>query len=187
MNQIPRIRWLPDRLSRDSEYQSSMFHYYTGITRVAKNLLAEIVEGMFLNEHDKLFILKEMKKHAIDTWDTIQQGDYKSFGEKIARTWELNKRIDADTTNPKIETILKKIDDLSIGYKLAGACGGDCLFIVAKDPEAAMLIKKKLGDSPPNSRARFVDMSISQRGLKVSRRKFILYLSIYMLLYYGDI
>ena len=56
---------------------------------MAKNLLAEIVEGMFLNEHEKLSILREMEKHAIDTWDVIQQGD--------SRTWTLNKRIDTDT------------------------------------------------------------------------------------------
>jgi len=40
---------------------------------------------------------------------------------------------------------------------------------VAKDPEAAMRIKQILKESPPNPRARFVDMSISKTGLQISR------------------
>ena len=174
--QVPRIRWLPDKIFSEPEFKASMLLYYTGITRVAKNLLAEIVEGMFLNEHGRLAILREMEKHAIDTWDVIQQGDYVEFGRKIARTWELNKRIDADTTNPQIEAIVSKIEDFSLGYKLAGAGGGGYLFIVAKDPEAAVRIKRTLSDAPPNARARFVDMSISREsnggghgGLQISR------------------
>ncbi len=62
-DQNPRIRWLPDKLFTDPEYQFSMLLYYTGITRVARNLLAEIVEGMFLKEHERLSVLKEMKQH----------------------------------------------------------------------------------------------------------------------------
>lgn len=50
--QAPDIRWLPDYLFTKPEYKDSMLLYYTGITRVAKNILSEIVEGMFLNRHN---------------------------------------------------------------------------------------------------------------------------------------
>ena len=51
------------------------------------------VEGMFLNEHERLSVLKEMKQHTIDTWEVIQQGNYEAYARKIARTWDLNKRM----------------------------------------------------------------------------------------------
>ncbi|MCF6335093.1 MAG: hypothetical protein L3J12_05080 [Spirochaetales bacterium] len=124
---------------------------------------------MFLNEHNRLSVLKEMKQHAISTFEVIQQGSYEAYARKIAHTWELNKRIDADTTNPEIESIISKIDDLSIGYKLPGAGGGGYLYICAKDPGAARLIRKRLEENPFNPRARFVDMKISNTGLEVSR------------------
>lgn len=168
-NQTPRIRWLPDRLFIEPEYHASQLLYYTGITRVAKNLLAEIVEGMFLNEHDRFSVLKELKRHAIDTWEAIQQGDYEAYGRKIARSWELNNLLDSGTSNPEIESIIGQIDDLSIGYKLPGAGGGGYLYIAAKDPEAARLIRRRLEENPPNPRARFVDMSISGKGMQISR------------------
>ncbi|MCD6120920.1 MAG: hypothetical protein J7K04_03710 [Spirochaetales bacterium] len=46
---------------------------------------------------------------------------------------------------------------------------GGYLFIVAKGPDAAAAIKRVLNESPPNPRARFVDMSISRHGLQISR------------------
>lgn len=167
--QIPKIRWLPDRLFQESEYSSSMLLYYTGITRVAKSLLTDIVEGMFLNEKDRLMVLKEMKHHTLDTREAIQLGNFELFGKKIARSWILNNRLDADTSNQEIEKIISIIDDLSIGYKLPGAGGGGYLYIVAKDPDAARKIKKRLEQNPPNPRARFVQMRISEKGMQVSR------------------
>lgn len=168
-NQIPRLRWLPDNIFTDPASQASMLLYYTGITRVAKNLLAEIVEGMFLNEQEKLTVLKDMKHHALDTWEAIQLGNYTNYGEKIAKTWNQKNQLDADTSNPAIESIIRKIDDLSLGYKLPGAGGGGFLYICAKDPQAASIIKKRLLEEPTNPRSRFVDMKISRSGLQISR------------------
>ena len=168
-NQMPVVKWLADRLFSDPSYKSSQLLYYTGITRVAKNLLSEIVEGMFLNEKDRLSVLKDIGYHAQEMYNVIQQNDYYRYGKSILRTWELNKLLDAGTSNPLIESVISRIDDLSIGYKLPGAGGGGYLYIVAKDPEAAGRIKRILNDNPPNSRARFVDMKISSTGLEVSR------------------
>ena len=41
--------------------------------------------------------------------------------------------------------------------------------MVAKDPEAAVKIRAILTQNPPNSCARFVDMTLSDKGLQVSR------------------
>ena len=168
-NQSPDIRWLPDFLFTRPEYKDSMLLYYTGITRVAKNILSEIVEGMFLNRHETYEVIKQLKKHAEDTYNTIQRGRYEDFGRKIARSWSLNKRLDSGTNNEHIQSIIDLIDDYCIGYKLPGAGGGGFLYIAAKDPEAAVRIRKILTERPPNKRARFVDMDISQTGLQISR------------------
>lgn len=168
-NQTPKVRWLPDRLFTAPEYRACSVLYYTGITRIAKQLLVEIVEGMFLNERKRVSILEEMKQHALDTFEVIQRCDHGAFGRNIAQTWELNKRLDAATSNAEIEVILQRVGDLALGYKLPGAGGGGFLYIVAKDPEAARRIRRRLEEHPPNPRARFVEMAISQQGLQISR------------------
>jgi hypothetical protein len=41
--------------------------------------------------------------------------------------------------------------------------------MVAKDPEAAGRIKQTLTAAQPNANARFVEMTLSKKGLQVSR------------------
>ena len=57
--------------------------YYTGITRTAKEILREIVRGMFLNARDRLEVLGELGRHADFTADVIQRNDWEGLGEAI--------------------------------------------------------------------------------------------------------
>ena len=50
-----------------------------------------------------------------------------------------------------------------------GAGGGGYLYMVAKDPEAAARIRQTLTAARPNANARFVEMTLSKKGLQVSR------------------
>lgn len=167
--QCPLVRWLPDFMFTEPEYQKSHLLYYTGITRTAKNILAEIVRGMFLNSTEHLEMLNEMKAHAMDMFEAIQRGNFEDYGRLVAKTWAQNKKLDRGTNPESVESIIRKIDDYCLGYKLPGAGGGGYLYMVAKDSEAAARIKNILMDNPPNSCARFVDMRLSDKGLKVSR------------------
>ncbi|MBO4754200.1 MAG: bifunctional fucokinase/L-fucose-1-P-guanylyltransferase [Bacteroidales bacterium] len=167
--QQPLVRWLPDTLFTSPDYAPCHLLYYTGITRTAKGILAEIVRGMFLNETERLDILAEMKQHALDLYDVIQRGDFELMGRLIRKTWNQNQRIDSGTNPPAVQAITQKIDDLCLGYKLPGAGGGGYLYMVAKDDEAAARVRKTLQASPPNNKARFVEMTLSQKGLEISK------------------
>lgn len=168
-NQNPSVRWLPEYLFTDPQYQACHLLYYTGITRTAKNILAEIVQGMFLNSTTHLRLLSEMKTHALDMFDAIQCGNFETYGKLIAKTWEQKKALDSGTNPPAVEELIAQIKDYALGYKLPGAGGGGYLYIVAKDPEAALLIRKQLTASPRNPNARFVEMGLSDKGLQISR------------------
>ena len=169
MNQSPLVRWLPDFLFTGTEYQKCHLLYYTGITRTAKGILAEIVRGMFLNSTDHLRLLGQMKAHALDLYDAIQCGNFDEMGRLVGKTWQQNKALDAGTNPPAIEAIIRQVADYCLGYKLPGAGGGGYLYMIAKSPEAAARIRSILTQNPPNACARFVDMSLSDKGFQVSR------------------
>lgn len=168
-HQQPIVRWLPDTLFTAPEYQKLHLLYYTGITRTAKGILAEIVRGMFLNSGTHLSLLTQMKQHALDLYETIQRGDFDQMGRLIGKTWEQNQALDLGTNPIGVQAITRQIDDLCLGYKLPGAGGGGYLYMVAKDEEAAARIKTILRSNPPNDKARFVDMTLSQKGLEISK------------------
>ena len=168
-DQSPQVRWLPNDLWLQPEFRSCHLLYYTGITRTAKQILAEIVRRMFLNHGDELALLREMKEHTMEMYEAIQQNDFMRMGLLMRRTWEQNQQLDSGTNPPAVRALTDLVDDLCLSYKLPGAGGGGYLYMIAKDPEAAARIKQMLNTHSPNKNARFVEMTLSTTGLQISR------------------
>ena len=167
--QNPQVRWLPTDLWTQPEYRPCHLLYYTGITRTAKSILAEIVRRMFLNHGDELRLLRQMKAHTLDMYEAIQQNDFVRMGQLVRKTWTQNQLLDSGTNPESVEALTRLVDDLCLGYKLPGAGGGGYLYMIAKDPEAAARIKQILTDNSPRKNARFVEMDLSTKGLQISR------------------
>ena len=167
--QTPLVRWLPEHLFTDSEYRKCHLLYYTGLTRTAKGILAEIVKGMFLNSTEHLELLRQMKQHALDMHDAIQRNSYEEMARLVGVSWKQNQALDSGTNPPAVQAVIDRIADLCYGYKLPGAGGGGYLYMAAKDEEAAARIRRILNENRPNDKARFVEMALSGRGLEVSR------------------
>lgn len=168
-DQSPQVRWLPNDLWTQPEYRACHLLYYTGITRTAKSILAEIVRRMFLNHHAELNLLREMKAHTMEMYEAIQRNDFQQMGQLVRKTWQQNQALDSGTNPSEVAALTSLIDDLCLGYKLPGAGGGGYLYMIAKDPEAAARIKQILGEHRQNKNARFVEMSLSTTGLQISR------------------
>lgn len=164
LTQVPTVRWLPAEF-----IDERVVLYYTGITRVAADILREIVRKMFLNGRDTLELLNELGHHATATADALQRQDWNALGGAIATSWELNQRLDAGTNPPSVQAILDQVGDYLAGAKLLGAGGGGFMLFVAKDAEAARRLRAKLTGHPPNAKARFVDLRVSATGLQVTR------------------
>lgn len=167
--QTPEVSWLSDNMFTDPQYQPCHLLYYTGITRTAKKILAEIVRGMFLYDTDRLQLLGEMKEHAHDVAQTIMRGNFTQLGSLVGKTWHQNQLLDSGTNPTQVQSIIDKVQDLCLGLKLPGAGGGGFLYMIAKDPSAALRIREILNSERPNERARFVEMSMSRSGLQISR------------------
>jgi galactokinase/mevalonate kinase-like predicted kinase len=167
--QSPQIKWLPDSLFTDPVNKNRILLYYTGITRIAKSILAEIVRGMFLNSASHLALLEELKYHAENTCETISSKDFEGLGKNIHRSWQLNQKLDAGTNTPEIQKIINRISPWIVGHKLLGAGGGGFMLIFAKDEKSAGLIKQELAANPVNERARIVEFSLSKTGLQVTK------------------
>jgi len=168
--QEPLIRRLPSDLFTDPQYAPCHLLFYTGITRTAKDILAEIVRRMFLNHGEQIGLLREMKNHTMEMYDAIQRDDFARMGRLVRRTWQQNMTLDHGTNPPGVDAITRLVDDLCLGYKLPGAGGGGYLYMIAKEPEAAGRIRHILTtDSSLPANSRMVEMSLSHQGLQITR------------------
>ncbi len=167
--QKPTLRWLPHHLFGQEYANRSILLYYTGLTRLAKNILAEIVRGIFLNAPSHLSIIADIAANAEYAGAAVQTCDYPMLLAAIRNSWLLNQRLDAGTNPPAVRQILDAVQDYAAAAKLLGAGGGGFLLLLAKDPEAAARMKHTLTQHPPNPRARFVDFTLSDAGLQLTR------------------
>lgn len=169
--QRPAVRWLPEHLFQEgSPSKRSMLLYYTGLTRLAKNILQEIVRGMFLNARRVREPLAEIGDNAGRVCDAVATGDYAALCLAVDRSWRLNQALDSGTNPPPVQAILDTVAGAGLAAaKLLGAGGGGYLLMLAEDERAAQAIRQRLTERPPNPRARFVDFSLSETGLRVTR------------------
>ncbi len=169
LQQRPTLRWLPDHLLGQAFANETVLLYYTGLTRLAKSILYEIVRGIFLNSPSHLAIMEQIGANAELAFNAIQRSDFDGMAEAIQAAWELNKRLDSGTNPPAVEAILGQVRDYVSAAKLLGAGGGGYLLMIAKDKGAASRIREVLTAHPPNTRARFVEYELSSTGLQLTR------------------
>ena len=169
MSQLASIRWLPAEFFNEPELKARSMLYFTGITRVAHDVLGEIVRGMFLNDPKRLSILGPIAENSNACFDAVQRSDVSAFSQSIARSWDLNQQLDVGTNPPVVQELISRISPYLSSFKLSGAGGGGFLYMIAKDVEQAQLLRRELDNNPPNALARFVGMSLSPTGLRVTK------------------
>ncbi len=169
LSQEPEIQWLPHDFLGPGSANSRVLLYYTGLTRTAHDLLAEIVRGMFLNDRKRLAVLEEIGWNASFASKAIQKNDWDGICESVRRSWLLNQGIDAGTNPPAVQAIIEAAGDGLAAGKLLGAGGGGYMLMLAHDEAAGAAIKNRLRTNPPNQQARFVDLSVSESGFQVTR------------------
>jgi galactokinase/mevalonate kinase-like predicted kinase len=166
--QIPTVRHLPAGLLGAGAANRSVLLYYTGLTRLAKGILQEIVHDMALGRCGTMRTLDLIRRNAWALEQATQEADAAGLRRCIARSWDLNRRLDPATTNPEIGRIIAACGPGLAASKLLGAGGGGYMLMCARDAAAGAEIRARLEARPPNARARFIDFQVSEQALEVT-------------------
>jgi fucokinase len=142
--------------------------YYTGITRLAKNILRQVVGKYLDRDHYAMSILKQIRQAALEGAEVMGSKDFAQFGRVLGASWELNKQLDPDSTNKSVEALFERISPLVYGAKLLGAGGGGFVLMACKSDQDARILRRDLTENPCNPNARFFDFNVSSEGLVVT-------------------
>jgi galactokinase/mevalonate kinase-like predicted kinase len=142
--------------------------FYTGLTRLAKNILAEVVDEVNGNAKAYLFTLRHMAELALQAKAAVERRDRARVGEVLSDSWEANKRVHRSSTNDEVEALLAAARPYTSGVKLLGAGGGGYALFLSPDRHRAEALRELLRARFENQRARLVDFSLNPRGLEVS-------------------
>ena len=142
--------------------------YYTGMTRIAKNILEQVVGGYLDRNAAILAALEEehLVAHAIA--DALSRKDAAAFGQHVNAAWELQKRLCGTVTNAEIERLLGQVRPFVHGMRISGAGSGGFLLMICKSPSDAAKVRALLEREPLNDRSRFFDFDVNETGLEVT-------------------
>ena len=163
----PVIYRLDPFLFQDPARSAVFTLFYTGITRLAKNILQEVVDRSNAMEPAYLFTLRNLKRLAQRAREAVSLRDGAELARVLSASWEANKRIHESTTNDEVEDLISRVAGLFCGMKLLGAGGGGFALFMSESAAQADKLRTVLS-TLENDRARMVGMSLNNAGLEVS-------------------
>ncbi len=166
LHQRIRVQPLAWSEPRRDEFCAHMVLYNTGLQRMAKDLLRQVVARYLARETAAVQVLHSIKTLAVEMSYATADGDWKHLGELLDRHWQLNQVLDPHTANAPINALLDRARPFIYGAKLAGAGGGGFLMLLARDPEAAAGLRAALGQEATH-RGAPVPYRIAEDGLRV--------------------
>jgi galactokinase/mevalonate kinase-like predicted kinase len=164
----PQIQFVPPDVLDPETNGGRTLLYYTGLRRLAKNILQEVVGRYLDRDRGAMETLRRLHAFPPLMAEAMSIRDIERFGALIDVAWRLNVELDPEHTTPVIEELRARIRPHMLGAKLLGAGGGGFLLIVCKSPEDTAAVRRILEKQPPNDNARFFDYSISRTGIVVT-------------------
>jgi len=164
----PRIHYVPSDIVDPKANGGTTLLYYTGLTRLAKNILQQIVGGYLNRDRGIMAALAEEHQVARSVADAMSRKDAAALGHYIDAAWELQKRLCGAVTNEAIECLLARVRPHVHGTRISGAGSGGFLLMIAKSRSDAARVREMLEREPLNERSRFFDFESNQVGLEVT-------------------
>ena len=168
LHQRLRVQPVPWSVERETEFEALTVLFYTGIRRVARDLLQQVVGSYLGRETACLQVLHSIKTLAMEMSHAMREGDWPYLGSLLDRHWELNRVLDPNTTNAPITLLLEAVRPFIHGVKLAGAGGGGFLILLAR-AEAMEDLKQFLNDRASKEGGAIYSWKIAREGLHVVR------------------
>jgi len=144
----PRQRLGVEPVACPAGFAERFVLYYTGIRRIAKDLLGQVVSRYLGREAQAVQVLHSIKTLAVEMAYAMKESDWDYLGSLLDRHWRLNQILDPHTTNAPINALLERVRPHISGAKLAGAGGGGFLMLLAKSPEDACDLRRLLASLP---------------------------------------
>ena len=164
----PSIHYVPNDVLDPKLNGGSTLLYYTGVTRLAKNILRQVVGGYFNRNRTIMATLAQEHQVSRCIAEAMARKDAEAFGHYIDEAWRLQKQLCGDVTNAPIETLLGRIRPHIHGARILGAGSGGFMMMICKSPADAAAIRQSLTEKPINDRSRFFEFSINHVGLEVT-------------------
>jgi fucokinase len=148
-----------------AELQARLVLFYTGLPRLARNVLQRVIDRYLAGEPVAIATLNRMRVLSHELREALVRGDLVQVGAGMTESWALNKRLEPTASNPEIEAIFAAAAPYVLGGKLAGAGGGGFAAFLTRSSQDAAELVTVLEKACPGGRC--YPATISSSGLEL--------------------
>ena len=106
---------------------------YTGRTRVAKNILQNVMGRYMARNPKAVQALDRLKRLAHEVAASLRAGDIDAVGRCMREQWVCNRILDPQSTDDHIDSLFRAVEPFAVGAKLAGAGGGGFMAVMMRE------------------------------------------------------
>ncbi|XP_075694364.1 LOW QUALITY PROTEIN: L-fucose kinase [Rhinoderma darwinii] len=117
---------------------------YTGKTRLARNLLQDVLRNWYARAPDILQNVDALVKNAELCAEAFRTGDMQLLGRCLSTYWQQKKCMAPGCEPLAVQRIMDTLEPHVYGQSLAGAGGGGFLYILTKEPNQKDLLRSLL-------------------------------------------
>ncbi|CAN2389283.1 L-fucose kinase [Pristimantis euphronides] len=118
---------------------------YTGKTRLARNLLQDVLRNWYARLPDILHNVDALVHNAEICAESFRRGDIQILGRCLSTYWQQKKCMAPGCEPLVVRKIMDTLEPYVHGQSLAGAGGGGFLYILTKEPNQRDVLQSLLG------------------------------------------
>ncbi|TRY65154.1 hypothetical protein DNTS_002035 [Danionella cerebrum] len=126
--------------------QQHLLLVYTGKTRLARNLLQDVVRSWYAQLPSIVQNAEELVSNAEKCAQALREGSLVGLGECMSRYWQQKKLMAPGCEPAAVRSIMNALQPLSLGQSLAGAGGGGFLFLLTRQPQQKETVRETLSN-----------------------------------------
>lgn len=129
-----------------SVLQQHLLLVYTGKTRLARNLLQDVVRSWYARLPSIVQNTEQLVINAEECAEACRQGSLSRLGLCMDRYWQQKKLMAPGCEPAAVRMMMNKLQPLILGQSLAGAGGGGFLFLLTRDPQQKEKVRELLSN-----------------------------------------
>jgi fucokinase len=138
---------------------------YTGRTRLARNLLQDVLRNWHSREARIIQTMTELVANAEKAADAIRNGDLAVIGDCLTKYGKQKVVMAPGSLPQSVKIFIKKAQNHIHGCSLAGAGGGGFLVAIAKSPDDRRHVEEIVNTSPELKEFKLYSSCVDRDGL----------------------
>lgn len=140
---------------------------YTGTARLSSNIHRNVWGAFRQGRKQTVDALFGLRRGAYEARDALLTGDLPALGAILTQQFEHSKRLDASTTNERLEALFEAALPFCHGGKPCGAGGGGCVLFLAREPDAGRGLRRLIEECGMTT----IDFDFDFEGLQLWKQE----------------